>query len=64
MLDLLEKPRLVHRIAGQPETLADWVESYKNILDKRFIDGKIAKSTRDNMKQRCVSRVSEFSPGW
>ncbi|RIX44119.1 MAG: integrase [Rhodocyclales bacterium GT-UBC] len=53
VLDLLEKPRLVHRIAGRPETLFDWLETYKGILDKRFDDEKIAKSTRDNMKQRC-----------
>lgn len=53
VLELLEKPRLVHRIAGRPETLADWIETYKGILDKRFSDEKIAKSTRDNMKQRC-----------
>lgn len=53
VLELLEKPRLVHRIAGRPETLADWIETYKGILDKRFDDGKIAKSTRDNQKQRC-----------
>lgn len=53
VLELLEKPRLVHRIAGRPETLTDWIETYKGILDKRFDDGKIAKSTRDNMKQRC-----------
>lgn len=53
VLELLEKPRLVHRIVGQPETLAEWIETYKGILDKRFNDGKIAKSTRDNSKQRC-----------
>lgn len=53
VLSLLEKPRLVHRIAGQPETLADWLEDYKAIIDKRYADDKIAKSTRDNVKQRC-----------
>lgn len=53
VLDLLEKPRLVHRIVGQPETLSEWIETYKGILDKRYDDEKIAKSTRDNMKQRC-----------
>lgn len=53
VLNLLEKPRLVHRIAGQPETLAEWIESYKGVIDKRFNDEKIAKSTRDNTKQRC-----------
>lgn len=58
VLELLEKPRLVHRIAGRPETLADWIETYKGILDKRFDDEKIAKSTRDNMKQRC-NTISE-----
>lgn len=53
VLNLLEKPRLVHRIAGQPETLAKWIETYKGLIDKRYSDGKIAKSTCDNTKQRC-----------
>lgn len=53
VLNLLEKPRLVHRIAGKPETLADWLEQYKEIIDKRYADDKIAKSTRDDRKQKC-----------
>lgn len=46
-------------VAGQPETLADWINTYKGIHDKRFDDGKIAKSTRDNMKQRCDTIASK-----
>lgn len=53
VLDLLEKPRLVHRIVGQPETLGEWLEQYKEIVDKRYGDDKIAKSTRDDRKQKC-----------
>jgi len=53
VLGLLEKPRLVHRIAGRPETLADWLEEYKATVDKRYADDKIAKSTRDDRKQKC-----------
>lgn len=55
VLNLLEKPRLVHRISGQPETLADWLEQYKVIVDKRYAEDKIAKSTRDDRKQKCVT---------
>lgn len=53
VLDILEKPRLVHRIVGQPETLGEWLEQYKEIVDKRYADDKIAKSTRDDRKQKC-----------
>lgn len=53
VLNLLEKPRLVHRIAGQPETLSEWLDQYKEIVDKRYTDNKIAKSTRDDRKQKC-----------
>lgn len=45
VLKLLEIPRLVHRIAGQPATLADWIESYMGIVGKRLTDGEIAQST-------------------
>ncbi len=55
VLKLLDKPRLVHRIAGQPETLADWIESYKLIIAKRLADGEIAKSTSSNVLQRCAT---------
>lgn len=55
VLNLLEKPRLVHRIAGQPETLADWLDEYKAIVDKRYTEDKIAKSTRDDRKQKCAT---------
>jgi len=60
VLNLLERPRLVHRIAGRPETLAAWIEIYKDIVDKRFADGKIAKSTRENTKQRCDTIASRI----
>lgn len=53
VLNLMEKPRLVHRISGMPETLTDWLEEYKAIVDKRYADDKIAKSTRDDRKQKC-----------
>jgi enterobacteria phage integrase len=53
VLNLLEKPRLVHRIAGRPETLADWIEGYKVIVGKRLADGEIAQSTLKSITQRC-----------
>lgn len=60
VLNLLEKPRLVHRITGQPETLAEWLEQYKEIVDKRYADDKIAKSTRDDRKQKCNTIASNI----
>lgn len=54
-LNLLDKPRLVHRIVGEPETLADWIESYKGIIKKRLADEEIAKSTASSMSQRCTT---------
>lgn len=53
VLGLLEKQRLVHRIAGAPETLADWLETYKGIIGKRLLDMKIADSTAKGTIQKC-----------
>lgn len=55
VLKLMDKPRLVHRIAGQPETLADWLDTYAGIIDKRLADGDIAKSTAASTKQKCAT---------
>lgn len=54
VLGLLEKPRLVHRIAGAPETLADWIETYKGIISTRLEKKKIAASTAKTFTQRCT----------
>lgn len=53
VLKLLERPRLVHRIAGAPETLADWIDTYKGVVGKRYADGEIAQSTLKSTTQRC-----------
>ena len=58
VLDLLEKPRLVHRIFGQPETLTDWIAEYKTISEKRFGAGMLAKSTLASRHQKC-NTISE-----
>lgn len=60
VLNLLEKPRLVHRLTGQPETFSAWIDIYKDIIDKRHADGKIAKTTRDNIKQRCTTIATKI----
>lgn len=52
VLGLIEKPRLVHRVVGAPETLADWIEDYKGLIGKRLIDGKIADSTAKGTTQK------------
>ena len=53
VLGLLDKPRLVHRITGAPDTLADWLEIYKSNQSQLFNEGKIAKSTKVTIAQRC-----------
>ena len=53
VLGLLDKPRLIHRVMGQPETLAAWIDDYKMILVKRYADGEIAQSTLQNNTQKC-----------
>lgn len=55
VLKLMDKPRLVHRIAGQPETLSDWLDIYTGIIDKRLAEGGIAKSTAASTKQKCAT---------
>lgn len=55
VLNLLEKPRLIHRIAGKPETLDDWLETYKGIIGKRLAEGAIADSTAKGYVQKCAT---------
>lgn len=60
VLGLLEKQRLVHRIVGAPETLADWLEDYKAIIGKRLLDKKIADSTAKGVVQKCNTIASSI----
>jgi integrase len=62
VLELIDKPRLIHRILGAPETMADWIDKYLELIDKRLQDGKIAKSTHASTRQRCKT-IRESSLG-
>ena len=58
VLKLMDKPRLVHRVMGQPDTLADWIDTYKGLIAQRYAAGDIAQTTLKSVTQRC-NTISE-----